>query len=495
MTQLLNQIHTVRARQQREWVWSCLSWVMVVGGAVSCAVGLARLAMPGSFSWTWIVAPVILGAGAGVVYSFATKRSKRQAAFAIDQVCKLKDRTQTALQFIQAADVDPLRRLQVEDAERHAAAINPKQVVPIRRPRLWALAISLTAAAAALIFLSNPAKEVQASQQTNAVVEMQADRIDEELKELEQLLAEEKTPELEQVVEELKLLAEQLKQPDVDPKEALAKLSQAEATLQQIQKQLSDTQAAAELQEVGKALSLSEAMAAAGQALSKGELQKAAEQLEKLEMPELDRQTEKAITEKLANLNQGNQDGAPKTKSQESAAQVSEGLSQGNRGKFSDGMKGLASEARKQGNRKKLSDLLRKQCQCLSECKSQCEGECRNQAESIKKGGTKAGTAASGNQPGEKTSKFNAKPKMDIKGQESNSGESEVETETGNEQQQEAVRAYREKAGQYEALNESVLELESIPLGHRQTIRKYFQMIRPSDSETDAVNTSTKESK
>jgi hypothetical protein len=47
------------------------------------------------------------------------------------------------------------------------------------------------------------------------------------------------------------------------------------------------------------------------------------------------------------------------------------------------------------------------------------------------------------------------------------------------EQEQEAVRQYREQAEKYEQLSESVLESEPIPLGHRQAIRRYFEMIRP----------------
>jgi hypothetical protein len=80
---------------------------------------------------------------------------------------------------------------------------------------------------------------------------------------------------------------------------------------------------------------------------------------------------------------------------------------------------------------------------------------------------------------------------MNIKGQESISGDSEIETQSGDPQQQEAVRAYRQRAGDYEALSESVLESENIPLGHRQTIRKYFELIRPNGQEIDQVNKQT----
>ena len=36
-------------------------------------------------------------------------------------------------------------------------------------------------------------------------------------------------------------------------------------------------------------------------------------------------------------------------------------------------------------------------------------------------------------------------------------------------------------------MTEAVLDSEPIPLGHRQTIRKYFELIRPSNDEAEAV--------
>ncbi|MEJ7592975.1 MAG: hypothetical protein WKF77_15615 [Planctomycetaceae bacterium] len=92
---------------------------------------------------------------------------------------------------------------------------------------------------------------------------------------------------------------------------------------------------------------------------------------------------------------------------------------------------------------------------------------------------------------GDKTSKQKTGSAINLKGEDSGTGDSDIETEKGPEQEQEAVRQYRQNADKYEALNESVLESESIPLGHRQTIRRYFEMIRPNASETDAVNAQT----
>jgi len=69
--------------------------------------------------------------------------------------------------------------------------------------------------------------------------------------------------------------------------------------------------------------------------------------------------------------------------------------------------------------------------------------------------------------------------------QEASQGDVDIETSEAPEQEQAAVSHYRENADKYEGLSESVLESESIPLGHRQTIRKYFEIIHPKDAPTD----------
>ena len=123
----------------------------------------------------------------------------------------------------------------------------------------------------------------------------------------------------------------------------------------------------------------------------------------------------------------------------------------------------------------------------MGECKSECECECKSKSDCTKKGGSKAGAGSSGNQPGDKTGLLKSGQKLQLKGQESASGDVDVETIKSNEQQQEAVRKYREKSESYEQLTESVLSSEPIPLGHRQTIRRYFEMIRPQAGETEEV--------
>jgi hypothetical protein len=487
MVTIHERVLEVRDRLQKQWAWQCLSWGLVWGGLLGCVAAIARWITDGAFSWSWIGVTVLACPLVGLVIAMLRSRTIGNAAITIDRVCGLKDRTETSLRFLESSDDSPMRRLQIADTEIRLSSIDLSSVAPIRTPRPWLLGMALTTAALLFSFITGPHTQVEASIAPNDVVLAQAARVDASMEELHQLKEEQVDPELEKLLKEMAAKIEELKLPEMEPKEALAKLSEMEASMQEMQKQLNDPQTESDLQEIGHALALSESMAAAGQAMSKGEMDKAAEELAKLEMPELDRKTEKAVTEKLNQLQQNASDGAKRQQLKEALGQVSQGLSQGDKSKFKDGTNGLACECKKQGQRKKLSDLLRKQCQCLCECKGECEKECKSTNDSNKKGGTKAGLGRSGNDPGDKTAKLKTGPQMNITGQESGQGDVDIETSTAPEQEQEAVRQYRQNADKYEALSESVLESESIPLGHRQTIRRYFEMIRPQNGEADAV--------
>lgn len=495
--QLLLRVRSVRNRQQLSWLWQSASSGLLAGGIVACGMAFVKRMDGNLFPWSWVAYASLAGIVTGALYALVRFRSLHAAAKQIDQSCGLKDRVVTAMDFQRSTDqgreLNPVQMLQLRDAEEHALRVDPIQVAPIAMPRSFPTALVVNICAAIILLVPMQSASLVIPLVVNEVVNRQADKVSESLQELRAIQEEQQDPELEKLLQQLQTVLQEMKEPGVDPKEAMAKLSEMEASLMEMQTQLKDSDSMAKMEMLGQALALSPAMAQAGNALAKGDMEKAAEQLAKLEMPDLDRQTEKAILEKLEQARSQQENSAASQKKPESqidkaAEQMSQGLSQGNRSKFSDGAKGLSGEAKKLANKKKLSDLLKKQCQCLGECKSECEGECQSQSESKSKNpSNKAGSSSGDKTPGDKTLAFSANQKMNLKGQESGQGESDIETEKSNPQEEESLRAYREQIQKFESLSESAIESESIPMGHRQTIRKYFELIRPSSEQTDQV--------
>jgi hypothetical protein len=489
MSSLHDVVGSIRIRQQTQWAWVCASRGLAFGGLVGIALAIATLTGLYPVPFVWMLGTVFAGPLLGLMVALFSYKSMHHAAKSIDNACGLKDRTTTAMQFLELGDaMTPLQQMQVEDTKRHLDKVDPVTVAKFSPPSSMIWGTMAVALALVLALIPYYQQESLANTEPNQVLVTQASRVDSELEELRELQKEQKDPEIEKLLKELNAKLEELKDPSLDPKEALAKLSEMEASIGAMQKDLNETQSEAALKEIGEALTLSESMSTAGAALAKGDMEKAAEELAKMEMPELDRKTEKSISEKLASMK--NKDGMAKNKKlQEASDKLCEGMCNGDSSKFQEGKEGLAGECKKQGTRKKLSDLLRKQSQCLGECKSECESECKSTGSSKKKGGNKAGLASSGNELGDKTAMLSSSNKMNITGQESPDGEVDIETEKAQESEQKAVREYRQNADKYEALKESALESESIPLGHRQTIRKYFEMIRPSNSTPSETGT------
>lgn len=63
-------------------------------------------------------------------------------------------------------------------------------------------------------------------------------------------------------------------------------------------------------------------------------------------------------------------------------------------------------------------------------------------------------------------------------------GPSERETLSSAEARQDAARSYRQRYAEFRKQMEAVLDREPLPLGHRETVRKYFESIRPTDAES-----------
>jgi hypothetical protein len=99
---------------------------------------------------------------------------------------------------------------------------------------------------------------------------------------------------------------------------------------------------------------------------------------------------------------------------------------------------------------------------------------------------TNWGMSESGNLDGEATNLNSSVNREQVTGT-GGDGDSDFETSSSSEGRQEGRRGYKEVYQKYKKMSEAVLENEQIPLGHRQTIRRYFESIRPQQGEEAAA--------
>jgi len=478
------KLQPVRQRQQQVFALRSAVLGLLGSSLVGVSVGVWRWSTGSAISPALTLALLLAGPVVGLIVGFVWRRTWQSAAAAIDDHYRLKDRSLTALSLLTRPVDSAWLELQVDDALAHLSKVEPNLVVPFRLPRAWPVAIGTLAVALGLLLWPLNSSPVEAG--TPAPIPgivAEAEKIEEDLKEFEELAKQEENKELEELVKELRELVEEMKQPGVDSREALAKLSEMQAAIQAQQAQYNVALVDGQLQSLGAALALAESTENAGKALVDGKFNKAVEELEKLEEPEFDRKEAKALAEKLKKTAKELGDLGLGQLS-DAASEMCEGL-EGKSGKFQSGTRSLAKQVQKHDRRKKIDELLCKECDKLCECKCNCEKNSLvtglNPVKSLSPSNS-FGMKTSGNVKGEKTDSAGKTNLEQITGQQGE-GPSEIETTHSVEGRQQATREYREAYQKYQKLSESVLDSEPIPLGHRQTIRKYFELIRPQQAD------------
>jgi hypothetical protein len=489
MSDLHASLKPVLRRQRWLLVSHGAAWGCVAGAVALLGVGVARL-LGSSVDWPWLVAAIAGGPLLGGLIGAVRRLDWNGAARAVDTTYQLKDRAVTALAFEGESTAHPLRQLQLTEALSRLSTVDPRTVVPLQMPRV--LPYGIAAVVVAMVFCLWPgvSEEVQAGPSApREEIVAEAEVVTEELEKLTEAAKQFENPELESLVKELEAKVAEMKEPGVDTKEALAKLSEMQQAVQSQLAAMSLTQMDAQLAAVGEALSAAEQLRPAGQAMSAGEHDKAAELLEKTDTPELNAKEAKAVAEKLKQL--ASSQGAQGSKSLKSTLEkLGEACSECNGSGVKDSLKKLAGECKGQGKKKKIADLLQSCCNSLSECKGNCQKNSTKKGKQRQKSTNPSknfGMGESGNIDGERTDSNAARNREQLTGQQGE-GPSETETTHEVEGKEQGQRQYREQFQKYQRMSEAVLESEPIPLGHRQTIRKYFELIRPDHDEAKAAS-------
>lgn len=473
-----------RQRQLRGVDW--LVRGVVIGALAGLAVELARMSgAPVAYSASWLVllsCTMLCG-----MIGWLMPVSWSSSAHLVDTHYKMKDSAASALDFAARKSTEPLMQLQIANTIQGLQKVDAKAVLPHRTPKWTPAAVALCGLLIALPFM--PREQTAAPAIDTAVQQIvndQATTLDETMvEELRELAEETKEPELQDLVEEIEKLVEEMKSPEVDQREALAKLSEMQQNLAEALNQFSAEKTDAELKELAAALESAESMQAIAEALKDGKYEKAAEQLEKIDASSLTRKEREAVAANLKkfreNLGEGKQG-----ELSESAQEMQEGLEKDNPSQCKDGQCKAAGVCKKQGLKKSIANCLNCQLNRLSECKSQCQAQCNASGGALKKStqdSNKVGKSASNKPLGEEATKLDStRHEENITGVQGE-GSSERETTQSPEGEQDAARTYQKKYTEFRKQMEEVIDSEPLPLGHRETVRKYFESIRPANSD------------
>ncbi len=413
------------------------------------------------------------------------------AARLIDVHCQLKDRATTALQFAGLSKRTDIQELQLADAQMHLSKVDPSRARPIVAPKQTLWASMGCAGLIACLMLPQSESLSQGVNEPLQVVSEQAAILEETMvEELETLLKEEKTPELEQLVEELKEMLEEMKAPDVDQRDALSKLSEMQFAVTEAVKQLDIAQIDAQLQQLAEAMKAADAMKAAAQSMEEGKYEKAATELEKIDSSTMTRKEKDAVVANMKKLSQ-NLGKGKKGELSDAIKEMTEGLENSEESKCKDGQCKAAGVCKKQGMKKKIGECLNCQLNRLSECKSCCQSECnKNGGNGVAKSNSPKNTWGKGasNSPtgDEKTSLDSQRKQENLTGM-AGDGPSEREVTSTPEAEQDASRAYSDKYVEFRKKMEEVIDSEPLPLGHRETVRRYFESIRPTNEQSSTI--------
>jgi murein L,D-transpeptidase YcbB/YkuD len=466
---------------------------LMIGAAAALLFAVSRLILAPTTHWGWAFAIAAAGGIIGLIVGAARSRTDQAAARLIDQHYNLKDRSITTLEFLSPADDEarkshPAMRLQIEEAEKHLKSVDATKCVPIEpwnRPLRWAA--GLAAGMLVVLALTNGGvSEVKAKQVLSLATEQSTTLRETMLAELEELAKEHDDPEIEKLLEELREKVDEMESDSLDESDLMATLSEMEQSLAEARDAMQLEMTDAAMQSLAAAIKPSDQLQQAAKAMESKDYEKAAEELASVDPSKIGDKQRRAVADNLkkmvAKLAQGKSG-----QLSESISQLAESLDSKNMKECKACLSKLAGQCKKQGQCKKIGQCMSSQLNRLSECKGQCRGQCQSKiARKSNSPSTKAGIASSGQPLGDKATQIDSSRKEQQLTGMQGEGPSETEIMQAPEGEQDAARAYAGKYDEFRREAEAVLNSEPLPMGVRETVRTYFESIRPNNA-TDEV--------
>ncbi len=487
--QIRQKLFALRWRQR---TITSLDWM--VFGAVCGALGgilleVVRLNeptwLPDWMNAWWIFGTVVLlaiaTAAVGACWPIPVGRTMRL----IDRHYGLKDTMVSAWCFAGRTVDDPMLRLQVADAVDRLSRISASQLLPILLPRRFPLLALLATILFTVPFLprreqSNSPVDLQLMQVVqNQALEIRADMLN-DLQKIAEQTAEQN---LKELIEEVSELTNEMQSEQTDKREALSKLSQMQQSMAEMLNKYNAEKTEAELKQLAAALESAKPLQKASEALKESDFQKASEELKQVDPDQLQKNERQAVAENLQRLQKELSN--PESTLAESARKMQEGLERSDKSQFKEGAEQAADIAKQQSIKNSIRKALNAQLNRLNEYKGEYQaihgGE---KTGKTNKDSDRWGRGESNKPLGENATQLDSqRQKQEVTGVQGD-GESirqESDKPTGEDV---AGRSYQSRYTEFRRQMEAVLESEPLPLGHRETVRKYFELIRPASEKT-----------
>ncbi len=459
-----------------------------IGAAVGCftAVILAGIgAAVTPVAWVWLPAVAAGGGLVGALIGFCLPVSLARAAGRIDSFYAMKDRAITAMQF--ESDLDPVRQMQVDDARRHLRQVRSDDCVPLEanRPALFSGA-AMALLAVGIVFFAEARRGDWVEVRPVGLATDQASLLRQTmLPEIQELRDEQQDiPEVDALADQLEELIDEMEAESIVEHDLMAKLSEMEQAVAEARDSMQLEMTDAQLKGLAEALQSSDAMRRAAAAMQDERYDEASEQLDGVDPKAMSDKERRAVSDDLKKFLSKLSPGQ-KGKLSEAAGEIQQGLEKKNDAQCKGGLKKLAGLCKAQGNCKKIGECMSCQLNRLAACKSECRGGGKNGAESVAKSESPSnswGKGSSGNpNDGKKTELDSVRQEEQLSGVQGD-GPSESEVIEAPEGEQSASRAFAQRYQKFRSEAEAVLDSEPLPLGHRDTVRKYFENIRPDNS-------------
>lgn len=420
----------------------------------------------------------------------------------MDEQLRLPDSVLTSGEWRKSNSVaEPWAEMQLRQTLAALRGVDWKKTWPVKWPAYTAAAVAAFLAVLFLIGLQWNTHEQELLAEAAIIqsrIEKPSDQIqalEETIQDWERALEVQPDPELAALLKELQPMREQMKDGRLDEKQALSEINKVQ---DKITERLNDLEAgslgkhAAELAEAfagmegasefEAALRRKDFAAAAEAAAARAEALKKAETA----MPAAD-QAEAAA----AKLQQAaNALGDKHEQTSAAMKDLAENVKKGDKNGSCQSWGSLAASMSNEGKRGQASKGLKIQLMQLGMCKS---GQCKGTGTSMpslclfKKpgpGGKNAGSSSDPNRFGAATA-LNSNLKEENLTGTAGEGASEVTTEKSDLPAPEfaSAQAATQNFSVYEKLSEEAIEDESLPMAHRQTIKRYFEVIRPNSED------------